>query len=207
VPSTAVSGEATRKPAPASVDIVPESTPEPTPSAPVAESEPETPAAVPSTAVRADDNFLLSLGYSYGGEKLDNLDDTYGPAGVGAHLRLGYERMFRNDSGFRVALGLQYSRASTSEFFRDTYLNLAYQYRSAPLLYGAGVSVSGGARLDANAKVDYDSATGALVYVENIGSGDLVGWGLSFTALEIEDEDSSSSFDASRAELYYSWRF
>lgn len=218
----AVSVEAAPRPAPEPVDILPEPTPEPAPpapvaaseptpksapSAPVTESEPGPPAAAPSAAARADDNFLLSLGYSYGGEKLDNLDETYGPAGVGAQLRLGYERIFRNDSGFRVALGLHYSRASTTEYFRDTYLNLAYQYRAAPLVYGAGVIVSGGARLDANATVDYDGATGALVYVENIGRGDLAGWGLSFTALEIEEEDSDSSFDASRAELYYSWRF
>jgi hypothetical protein len=205
-----------REPVPGSEPGPLENAPEPAiksaPSAPVAESEPEprTPSGGSSTPSRVDYNFLFSLGYSYGGEKLDDLDADYGPAGVGGHVRIGYEEIHRNGSGYRIALGIQYSAAedsSGSSSFRDGYLNLAYQYRARPLVYGVGVIVSSGAKLDGNAAVDYEAAIGAVVYLENVGSGGLAGWGLSYTSLEIEEKDSSSTFDASRAELYYSWRF
>jgi hypothetical protein len=84
---------------------------------------------------------------------------------------------------------------------------LAYQYRANPLVYGIGVVFSEGATLKNDSTTDYDAAIGAVVYLENVGSGVLAGWGLSYTSLEIEEKDSSESFDASRAELYYSWRF
>jgi hypothetical protein len=115
--------------------------------------------------------------------------------------------MLRHDHGYRLALGLQYNVVKDASY-RDAYLQLAYQYRSNPVVYGIGVVTHAGARLENhNTTTDYDSAVGAVVYLENVGNGKLAGWGLSYTYLDIDEEDSGSSVDASRAELYYSWRF
>ena len=119
--------------------------------------------------------------------------------------------MPHHGSGYRLALGVQYNGVYASNgaaSLRGAYLQLAYQYRADPLLYGIGVAAYAGAKLDDDGDTtDYDSAIGAVVYLENVGSGTLAGWGLSFTALNIDEEDSGKSVDASRAEIYYSWRF
>ena len=154
-----------------------------------------------------ESNFLVSLGYSYGGDKLEYEGGSYDPAGASGHLRLGYESIFQQGSGYRVALGLQYGRAEDDVSLRDNYIQLAYQYRANPFLFGIGLVFSQGTEVDDDSTIEYDSANGPVVYLENIGDGDLAGWGLSYTSLDIEDKDSGESFDASRAELYYSWRF
>jgi hypothetical protein len=103
-------------------------------------------------------------------------------------MRLGFEQISRRGGGYRVALGLQYDPVGSSgdnSSYRDAYLQLAYQYGIDPLVCGIG----------------------AVVYLENVGNGGLSGWGLSYTYLQIEEQQVAKTFDASRAELYYSWRF
>ena len=170
------------------------------------EPEPETPQEISASFVRTESNYLVSLGYAYGGDKLVYEDGSYDPAGAGAHARLGYEQMYQFGGGYRVGLGLQYGFTEDSTL-QDVYLQLAYQYRSNPFIFGIGVVVHDGATLEDDSTIEYDAANGVVVYLENVGKGDLAGWGLSYTSLDIEDKDSSESFDASRAELYYSWRF
>ena len=75
------------------------------------------------------------------------------------------------------------------------------------MVYGIGVVFHQGPEVDDDSTIEYDSANGLVVYLENVGNSNLAGWGLSYTSLDIEDKDTSESFDASRAELYYSWRF
>jgi hypothetical protein len=130
-------------------------------------------------------------------------------AGTGAQLRLGYEQMFQHGSGYRISLGLQYYTLYEKKdvSFRGAYLQLAYQYRVNPIVYSIGVVFDAGAKLEANNTTEYDAAIGAVVYLEYVGRGKLAGWGLSATSLDIEEKNSGASFDASRAELYYSWRF
>jgi hypothetical protein len=182
------------------------------------ESEPESQVKIEPSTVKGqsvfsllgtESNFLVSLGYSYGGDKLVYEDGSYDPAGASAHLRLGNEQMYQNGGGYRIALGLQYGLANDSDntSLRDNYLQLAYQYRANPFVYGIGAVFHNGATVKGDSTINYDAANGVVVYLENVGSGDLAGWGLSYTSLDIEDEDTSESFDASRAELYYSWRF
>ena len=208
------------KTTPAEVDEpaqVPAPVPAPQPVTPVVEPEPEiqekeepsTDKEQPAFSLfSGEGNTLVSLGYSYGGDKLEYEDGFYDPAGAGAHLRLGYEQFYQNGGGFRLALGLQYGPAEDDVTLRDTYLQLAYQYRSNPLVYGAGVVFHQGPTIDDDSTtIDFDPANGVVLYLENIGDGDLSGWGLSYTFLDIEEEDTDESFDASRAELYYSWRF
>ena len=124
-------------------------------------------------------------------------------------MRLGYEQMYQQGSGYRVSLGLQYYTLMQERDVscRDTYLQLAYQYRANPVIYGIGVVYDTGATLKISTTTEFDSAIGAVVYLENVGSGQLKGWGFSYTSLGIEEKDSGTSVDASRAELYYSWRF
>lgn len=152
-------------------------------------------------------NVVLSLGYSFGGDKLEYEGGSYDPAGASGHLRLGYEPIYPTAGGYRAAIGFQYGRTSDDATLTDTYLQLAYQYRAPPLLYGIGVVFHQGTEVDDDTTIEYDAANGLVVYLENIGDGDLAGWGLSYTSLDIEDSDSGESFDASRAELYYSWKF
>ena len=173
---------------------------------PVIESEPETPQEVSSALVRTEANVILSLGYAYGGDKLVYEDGSYDPAGAAAHARLGYEQMYQFGGGYRVGLGLQYGYTDQATL-KDVYLQLAYQYRANPFVYGIGVVLHDGATLEDDSTIDYDASSGVVVYLENVGSSYLAGWGLSYTSLDIEDKDSSESFDASRAEIYYSWRF
>ena len=193
--------EATPKPPPKLVEPAPVVKP-----APVVEPEPETPQEISASFVRTESNYLVSLGYAYGGDKLVYEDGSYDPAGAGAHARLGYEQMYQFGGGYRVGLGFQYGFTEDSTL-QDVYLQLAYQYRSNPFIFGIGVVVHDGATLEDDSTIEYDAANGVVVYLENVGKGDLAGWGLSYTSLDIEDKDSSESFDASRAELYYSWRF
>jgi hypothetical protein len=211
-------GEPAQVPAPVPATVTPSPAPQPAASTPVVKPEPESQAKKEPSAVNeqsasypfaTEGNFLVSLGYSYGGDKLVNEDGSYDPAGAGGHLRLGYEQMYQNFGGYRIALGLQYGLGDDNgdTSFRDTYLQLAYQYRANPFVYGIGVVFSEGATLETDSTTDYDAATGAVVYLENVGSSALAGWGLSYTSLEIEEKGSSESFDVSRAELYYSWRF
>jgi len=192
--------EATPTPAiPPPVVVEPEPKAEP-------KAEPETLRETSSAFVRTEDNVLVTLGYAYGGDKLVYEDGSYDPAGAGFHGRLGYEQMYQDVGGYRIALGLQYGFTEDSTL-QDVYLQLAYQYRANPFVYGIGVVLHDGATLEDDSTIEYDAANGVVVYLENVGSGDLAGWGLSYTSLDIEDKDSSESFDASRAELYYSWRF
>jgi hypothetical protein len=114
--------------------------------------------------------------------------------------------MYQFGGGYRVGLGLQYGYTDQATL-KDVYLQLAYQYRANPFVYGIGVVLHDGATLEDDSTIDYDASSGVVVYLENVGSSYLAGWGLSYTSLDIEDKDSSESFDASRAEIYYSWRF
>ncbi len=171
----------------------------------------EQPVFAPS---RAESSAVVSLGYSLGGDKLVGADNWLDvTAGSGVHLRLGYERMPIRGSGFRLALGLQYNvvfDSSDKASFEDTYLQLAYQYRANPFVYGIGVVSHVGAKLEDEVNditTDYDAANGAIVYLEYVGSGKIAGWGLSYTSLEIDEKDTATSVDASCAELYYNWRF
>ncbi len=217
-------------PIPVPVEITPKPPPQPAAPATVVEPVPETlreaasapkstvkqvkkePSTVKgqpaSAAFRAEGGVLVSLGFSYGG---DVLVDTGGlfdiSAGSGVHLRLGYEQMPHHGNGYRLALGLQYSEAEDVSF-RDSYLQLAYQYRANTLVYGIGVVSHAGATLEVfNITTDYDTANGVVVYLENVGSGKMAGWGLSYTALDIEEKGTATPVDASRADFYYSWRF
>ncbi len=210
--------EPAQVPAPVPATVTPRPASQPAVSVPAVKPEPESQAKQEPSTVKeqsasdpfaGEGNFLASLGYSYGGDKLVNDDGSYDPAGAGGQLRLGYEQMYQHYGGYRIALGLQYGLGDDSgdTTFRDTYLQLAYQYRANPLVYGIGVVFSGGATFKNDSTTDYDAATGAVVYLENVGNSALAGWGLSYTYLEIDEEGSSESFDASRGELYYSWRF
>ncbi len=196
-------------PKPSPVEAIPKPSPKPVVPAPVVEPESETLREVASAPSLAEGNFIVSLGYAYGGDKLVYADGSYDPAGAGFHARLGYEQMYQDIGGYRIALGLQYGLTNDSDntSLRDNYLQLAYQYRVNPFIYGIGVVLHNGATVKGDSTIDYDAANGVFVYLENVGSSDLAGWGLSYTSLDIEDEDTSESFDASRAELYYSWRF
>ncbi len=200
------------EPAQVPIPVTPKPAPQPAVPDPVVEPEPEASQESDSAPSRTEGGVFVSLGYSYGGDKLvdvDNWPDL--TAGSGVNLRLGYEQLPHHGSGYRLALGVQYNGVYASNgdaSLRDAYLQLAYQYRADPLLYGIGVAAYAGAKLDDDGDTtDYDSAIGAVVYLENVGSGTLAGWGLSFTALNIDEEDSGKSVDASRAEIYYSWRF
>jgi len=216
----------------------PEPPPQPAAPAAVVEPEPETPyaaAASPkakpepapeeqaktepsaagepsaSFASAGPGNIVVNLGYSFGGDKLLDIDGSYDVyAGSGAHLRLGYEKMYQRLGGYRVALGLQYNLvydSNQSTTFKDVYLQLAYQYRADPFVYGIGLVFHEGATLEEFSTSEYDAANGAVLYLENVGSGGLAGWGLSYTSLDIEQKGTSASFDASGVELYYGWRF
>ena len=201
------------KAAPPKVVVKPEPEPEP-PSevvpAPKEEQEEEMQVKKQPFAISlfgAERNIVLSLGYSFGGDKLEYEDGSYDPAGASGHLRLGYEPIYPHAGGYRAAFGLQYGRTSDGVTLRDTYLQLAYQYRAHPFLYGIGVVLHQGAEVSDDSTIEYDAANGLVVYLENIGDGELADWGLSYTSLDIEDKDSGESFDASRVELYYGWKF
>jgi hypothetical protein len=228
-------GELSHVPMPVPVEITPKPPPQPAAPATVVEPVPETlreAASAPkstvksepvkqvkkepstvrgqpaSAASRAEGGVLVSLGFSYGGDVLVDTDGLLDiSAGSGGHLRLGYEKMPHHGSGYRLALGLQYNETKDVSF-RDTYLQLAYQYRANPFVYGIGVVSHAGATLEVfNITTDYDTANGVVVYLENVGSGKVAGWGLSYIALDIEEKGTATSVDASRAEFYYSWRF
>jgi hypothetical protein len=165
---------------------------------PRTESDPETGAS----------NFLISLGLAYGGDDLVKLDNGFDiTGGSGINLRLGYQNLPEQGSGYRAALGLQYNKAEDASL-RDTYFQLAYHYRVSDWLYGIGVVAHSGAEVEENdIDVEFDSSTGLFLYLENLGGGSLGGWGLSLTSLEIESDDVNGDIDASSAELYYSWNF
>ena len=205
-------GEPAHMAIPIPVEVILKPAPQPATFDPVVEPEPETPREITSAPSHEESGVVLSLGYSYGGDKLIDIDNWPDiTAGSGVNLRLGYEQMFYHGSGYRLALGLQYNAVFATNgdgSFSDAYLQLAYQYRADPILYGIGVISDAGATLDDDGSTtDYDSAIGAVVYLEYAGSGKLNGWGLSYTALDIDEEVTGKSVDASRAELYYSWRF
>ncbi len=157
---------------------------------------------------RANDGMFVSLGYSFGGDMVVDIDG--GPdidAGSGFQFRLGYDRMPQLGGGYRLALGFQYDTAKDTSF-RNTYLSLAYQYRSNPVVYGIGIVAHVGPELEVNdVTTDFDAAYGVTAYLEGVGGGSLAGWGLSYTALDYDESDTSRSVDASRAEIYYSWKF
>jgi hypothetical protein len=224
--SPAVAGIASSM-APRSVDVVPRV--EPATAKPGEAASTSKSAALPASKTGSRDDPLaserqstaavnpartsasLSLGYSSGGDKLADLDGGDDPyAGSGVHLRLGFEQISRRGGGYRVALGLQYDpigSSSDNSSYRDAYLQLAFQYGIDPLVYGIGAVIHTGATLSGEFTREYDPAAGAVVYLENVGNGGLSGWGLSYTYLQIEEQQVAKTFDASRAELYYSWRF
>ena len=200
-------------PQPEKVIPKPVQQPQPVPPVPVVKPQPKMPKTriqSASTASRAEGDAVVNLGFSYGGEKI--VDVGGGPdifAGNGAQLRLGYEQMFQQGSGYRASLGFQYYTLFNQRdvSYRDTYLQLAYQYRVNPLMYGVGIVVDTGATLKTSTTTEFNSAIGAIVYLEYVGSGQLEGWGLSVTTLDIEEKNSGASVGASRAEVYYSWRY
>jgi len=193
--------------------VTPRPVPQPVAPAPVVEPQPEIPTVKEqpaSSPSRAEGDVVVSLGFSYGGDKL--VDVGGGPdifAGNGVQFRLGYEQMFQHGSGYRTSLGLQYYTLLQQRdvSYRDAYLQLAYQYRVNPVVYGIGVVFDAGATLKkTDSTTEYDPAIGAIVYLEFVGGGQLKGLGFSFTSLDIEAKNSGTSVDASRAEFYYSWR-
>jgi hypothetical protein len=181
--------------------------------APVIEPQSETPTAKEqpvSSPSPAESGVVLSLGYSYGGDELVGVDGGLDiSTGTGVQLRLGYEQMFQHGSGYRISLGIQYYTLfqQNDASYRNSYLQLAYQYRANSVVYGIGAVYDAGATLETDTTTEYDAAIGPVVYLENVGSGILSGWGLSYTSLDIEEKNSGTSVDASRAELYYRWRF
>lgn len=162
---------------------------------------------------RSTGSFFTSLGFSYGGDEIVETDSGIDfVAGAGGHARLGYETLVNRRSGYRVALGLQYNATVSGgddASLRENYLQLAYQYRADELVYGLGLVAQSGAEVtnDADDDIDYDAASGIFFYLENLDKHPLAGWGVSYTAIELDEEDSDGTADASRLELYYSWRF
>ena len=156
----------------------------------------------------ANTNWLVSLGISAGGDELVSVDSGLDiTGGSGINLRLGYQHMPRAGSGYRATLGLQYHPVDEASL-TDYYLQLAYQYRADPFVYGVGLVTHAGAEVeDVDLELNFDPATGAYVYIEGVGDTFLSGWGLSLTSLEIEEEDTGEDVDASNAEIYYSWYF
>jgi hypothetical protein len=201
-------GEPAHMAIPIPVEVILKPAPQPATPDPVVEPEPETPREITSAPSHEESGVVLSLGFSYGGDELVEVDDWLDiTAGSGVNLRLGYEQMPHHGSGYRLALGLQYNMVKDASL-RDTYLQLAYQYRANSLVYGIGIVSHAGATVEEfNITTEYDAANGAIVYLENVGSGKLAGWGLSYTSLDIDEKDTDVTVDASRAELYYSWRF
>lgn len=161
-----------------------------------------------SDSITADTGFLVSLGLAYGGDTLVEVDGGMDIAGgSGINLRLGYQLLPSSGHGYRAALGMQYHPVKDATL-TDSYLQLAYQYRANPLLYGIGAVSHFGATVDdIGTNVDFDPATGLFVYLENTGGDTLDGWGLSLTSLEIEAKDSGEKFDASSVEIYHRWDF
>ena len=198
--------EPVKQQAPVAVEPAPKSAVEPVA---VAKPEPTIEPEFPTRTHRIDSGFLASLGLAYGGDKLVSVDNGLDiRGGSGINLRLGYQQIRDDGHGYRVALGYQYHWVEDASL-KSPYLQAAYQYRQEPILYGIGVVAHSGAKLDDdnNRDVDYDSAIGLLLYVENVGDGLLAGLGLSYTALDFDDKDSSDSVDASHAEVYYNWYF
>lgn len=162
---------------------------------------------------RAKGDIIASIGFAYGGDEVADVDSGLDfLAGSGLHFRLGYEQFFSRGRGYRVLLGTQYSKTvggGDDATLRDTYLQAAYQYRADDLVYGIGITAQSGATLenDVDVTIDYDAANGIVIYLENVGNGNLAGWGLSYTSIELDEKDTDETADASRAEVYYSWRF
>ena len=198
--------------------------PEPEDTQPVAAAEPESQAqaepesqAEPVVAERrsrpsdteAEGNYFVSAGYSAGGDTLVEIDGSYDiEAGSGGQFRIGYDRIYPQGHGYRLALGLQFNVVfddSETTTFRDIYTQLAYQYQADQIAYGIGVVLHSGATVDETSTVDYDAANGLFIFIEDARKNGLGGWGLSLTSLEIENSDDGEEFDASRVELYYSW--
>ena len=173
-----------------------------------AKPEPTIKSEAPTRTHQIDSGFLASLGLAYGGDKLVSVDNGLDiRGGSGINLRLGYQQLLDDGHGYRVALGYQYHWVEDASL-KSPYLQAAYQYHQDSILYGIGVAGHSGAKLDDNdLNVDYDPAIGLLLYVENVGNSILAGWGLSYTALDFDDKDSSDSVDASHAEVYYNWHF
>ena len=174
----------------------------------VAKPEATIKSEAPTRTHQIDSGFLASLGLAYGGDKLVSVDNGLDiRGGSGINLRLGYQQLLDDGHGYRVALGYQYHWVEDASL-KSPYLQAAYQYQQDSILYGIGVVGHSGAKLDDNdLNVDYDPAIGPLLYVENVGNSILAGWGLSYTALDFDDKDSSDSVDASHAEVYYNWHF
>jgi hypothetical protein len=200
------------EPEPVPEKVAPEPVQQPVVPAPVAKTQPETPTVKeqpPSPSSRAEGNAVVSLGFSYGGDKLADVKN--GPdihAGNGAQVRLGYEQMFQNAGGYRASLGLQvYRLLSGGASYRDTYFQLAYQYRASPVLFGIGAVYDFGSNLRSNNNYTFKPAIGGTMYFEFVGSGIFDGLGLGATSLGVKEKKSGTSFNASRAELYYRLRF
>ena len=70
--------------------------------------------------------------------------------------------MPHHGSGYRLSLCLQYS-GSEDVSFRDSYLQLAYQYRANTLVYGIGVVSHAGATLEVFASITAPAFGGFFV--------------------------------------------
>lgn len=205
----------TGAPGPEPESVTPGSTQQPVTSAVVVEHQPEVPmvAKQPKTPTpafsSAEEGIVVSLGFSNGGDQLVSVDNGFDiNTGTGIHFRLGYEQMFQNNSGYRMLLGLQYYKLiSESTSYSDTYLLLAYQYHTHPILFGVGAILDAGAKLENNTTAEFDPAIGGTMYVEYVGKGKLAGWGIGATSLNIKEKNTGAKFNATRGELYYRWRF
>lgn len=177
-------------------------------------AEPAAKAASRPALPRVKGSYFASAGFSFGGDEVVEVDSGLDfLAGSGAHFNLGYETLENRRHGYRVALGLQYNLTlgggSDDATLRDTYLLGAYQYRADDLVYGVGLVRQLGATVDNDAgdDIDYDAANGIVFYVEDVGNGQWAGWGLSYTSIELDEQGSDETADASRIQAYYSWRF
>jgi len=165
----------------------------------------------PQDRLQSPGNPYISLGFSYFGDRVVEVEDwPHITAGSGGHLRIGYEKLINHGNGYRLGLGLQYNFTNgggKEASLRDQYLQLAYQYQSNAYLYGIGIVTHAGATVENDdITTEFDSAVGAQVYAEYLGRGKYYNWGISYTALDFDEQDSNESIDASRLEIYYSWR-
>ena len=202
-PVAAKPEEVTPTPAPEISEAQPEPEPEP-----VAQTSTTATSAGDSGSGVSDNGLLLSLGLSFGGDELVEVDNGFDiTGGSGINLRLGYQSLPAHGSGYRAALGLQYHTVKDASL-TDTYLQLAYQYRTDPFLYGVGIVTHSGAEVeDVGLDLDFESSTGLLLYLEGVGNSSFAGWGLSLTSREMEEKDTGEDVDASNAEIYYQWNF
>jgi hypothetical protein len=188
---------------------------QPAAAARTAETAETTTMATSAETLSREGRILLSLGYSWGGDVVVPVNGRHDiTGGSGGHIRFGYERVPSRGSGYRIALGYQIDlvRGNTGDAtYTNNYVQLAYQYRTGPVLLGIGASAHSRAtskvKITSTVKTEYDSAVGGLAYIEYVGRDNDSAFGLGYTNLELDEKGSSNVVDASRIELYYSWKF